>query len=346
MTEYVLDSIDKKLLNQLQTAFPLVREPFLQLAEPLEVSESEVIERINNLKKHKVIRQISPIFDTKSLGYKSSLVAAKVKPEHLEAAAEVINSHPGVSHNYERSHEFNLWFTVAIPPDSKLGLEATVELLGKLAGVDSIRLLPTLKLFKIGVKLDLESDGGVSMSDEPVYNQESSAVDLSLTEQEIRLIREVQGNLDVVSRPFDDLADRIGITVDELLDTLRRFDETGQMRRFAAVLHHRQAGFRVNTMGVWSVPEERVDSVGETLAKFSAVSHCYLRPSYTDWPYNVYTMIHGRDREDCENILSEMANMVDIQKRTALYSVREFKKVRVKYFTPDIQEWELKYIGG
>lgn len=346
MTEYQLDAIDKKLLNELQSKFPLVEQPFLVLGERLDVSEAEVMERIENLKKQKVIRQISPIFDTKSLGYQSSLVAAKVRPDHLEAAAEVINQHPGVSHNYERAHEFNLWFTIAIPPNSKLGLEESVELLGRLAGVESIRLLPTIKLFKIGVKLDLESDGGTSMSDEPVYNHDSAPTDTKLSEREIQLIREVQGNLEVTSRPFDKVAERAGFTVVELLDHLIRYKESGHMRRFAAVLHHRQAGFQVNTMGVWAAPEDRIEEVGQTLAKFSAVSHCYRRPSYPDWPYNVFTMIHGRDREDCENILQEMANTVDVHQRSALYSVREFKKVRVKYFTQEIQEWELKHIGG
>ncbi|OEF98313.1 siroheme decarboxylase subunit alpha [Desulfuribacillus alkaliarsenatis] len=344
MVEYQLDTIDKKLLNQLQSQFPLVAEPFLELGRRLDVSEQEVMSRIENLKKQKVIRQISPIFDTKSLGYNSSLVAAKVKPEQLEAAAEIINQHPGVSHNYERAHEFNLWFTIAIPPDSKLGLTGSVELLGKLAGVDSIRLLPTLKLFKIGVKLDLESNGGARMSDEPVYDHKSAPTDTKLSDEEIRLIREVQGNLEVVSRPFDKVADKVGISVDELLDYLIRYKETGHMRRFAAVLHHRQAGFQVNTMGVWAVPEERIDEVGQTLAKFSAVSHCYRRPSYPDWPYNVFTMIHGRDREDCENILQDMANTVDIHERSALYSLREFKKIRVTYFAQDIQDWEDKHI--
>ncbi|OEH84201.1 AsnC family transcriptional regulator [Desulfuribacillus stibiiarsenatis] len=335
-----LDQTNKKLLNLLQSHFPLVEQPFQELANLLEIQEQEVMERIEQLKKDKVIRQISAIFDTKSLGYQSSLVAAKVKPDHLEKAAEIINQHPGVSHNYERAHEFNLWFTIAIPPNSNIGLEQSVELLGELAGVDSIRLLPTLKLFKIGVKLDLESDGGTSMSDEPVYNHQSAPQNYQLSDLEIQLVRELQENLHVTTRPFDAIADRLGISVADIVGHLQNFKATGLMRRFAAVLHHRTAGFQVNTMGVWAAPEDRIDEVGETLAKFSSVSHCYRRPSYPDWPFNVFTMIHGRDKEDCENILTEMAAQVHIDKRDALYSVREFKKIRVKYFTPEIEAWE------
>ncbi len=343
MTEYQLDVVDRKLLNLLQAGIPLVQQPFLQLSRELAVEESEVIERIENLKKQKVIRQISAIFDTKSLGYESSLVAASVRPERLQAAVEILNAHPGVSHNYERSHRFNVWFTIAIPPDSKIGLEGTVELLGRMAGVDSIRILPTLKLYKIGVKLDMESDGGTSVLDAPVYDENSAAKPQELTELDIAIVREAQEYLPIIAQPFDAMAEKVGISVAAFLERLQELQASGHMRRFAAVLHHRKAGFQVNAMGVWAVPDEIVDQVGVQLAKFSAVSHCYRRTSYADWPYTVFTMIHGRDRDDCENILREMAEATGIYERDALYSVREFKKVRVKYFTPEIGEWEKRY---
>ncbi len=142
-----MDEKDRQLLNLIQNSFPLVSRPYRELGERLGESEPAVIERLDRLRRQHIVRQISAIFDTKSLGYKSSLVAMKLSPERIAEAARIINEHPGVSHNYLRNHEFNLWFTIATEPDSKLGLDGTLELLQRLTGAESVRQLPTLTLF-------------------------------------------------------------------------------------------------------------------------------------------------------------------------------------------------------
>ena len=121
--------------------------------------------RVQQLLDERIIRQVTPIFDTRALGYSSMLVAAKVDAENPHRAGEVINAHPGVSHNYLRNHEFNLWFTIATEPDSKLGLEGTLEVLAARTGAESVRQLPTLKMFKI--RMDLEMEGGTEALAEP-----------------------------------------------------------------------------------------------------------------------------------------------------------------------------------
>jgi len=155
------DSIDAALLGVLQESLPFVERPFEAMGKRCGLSEDETLRRIQALKDGKVIRQISAIFDTRSLGYASSLVAARIAPEKIDAAVAVINSHPGVSHNYLRNHEFNLWYTIAVPPTSRLGLNGTVNLLHQLSGADTTRLLPTLRLFKIGVRFDVEGCHGL-----------------------------------------------------------------------------------------------------------------------------------------------------------------------------------------
>ena len=335
-----LDALDKNLLNILQTEFPLEEMPFLAIAERFGVSEDDILARVKRLKSEKIIRQISAIFDTKSLGYQSSLVAAKVAPDRVDEAAEVINGHPGVSHNYLRNGDFNLWFTIAIPPNSKLGLEKSVELLGRMAEVESIRILPTVKLFKIGVKFDMTGDeAATAQTGQTGYKSTESTAE-PVTDEEIRLIRELQKDIPIESRPFDSLAANAGASTSHLLEKARQFIGNGRMRRFAAVLHHRKAGFGANAMGVWAVPDERVEEVGQLMSTFAAVSHCYLRPSYSDWPYNIFTMVHGRSPEDCEATLAAIAEKTNISKRSSLYSSKEYKKVRVRYFTPDLEEWE------
>src|SRR5206468_7476505 len=152
-----LDETDKRLMNLLQSSFPLDPEPFAAIARQGHLAVDEVQSRTQRLLNERIIREITPIFDTRALGYASMLVAAKVDAEHPHRPAQIINEHPGVSHNYLRNHEFNLWFTLAVEEKSRLGLQGTLDVLQRLTGAESIRQLPTLKLFKI--RMDLEMEG-------------------------------------------------------------------------------------------------------------------------------------------------------------------------------------------
>lgn len=339
-----LSDLDAKLLNRIQSSIPLSPTPFAALADELGIDEATCIERLYDLRHvQKFIRQISPIFDTHALGYQSSLVAAKVAPEKVEHAVEVINRHPGVSHNYQRDHAFNLWYTVAVSPDSKLGLEKTVTKLHELSGAVSTRILPTLKLYKIGVKLNM-SDSAES-EDAPKTNHFTQAdrdtvADTPLTQMDRDLIRVLQQDLPLVSRPFDAMAEKVGCTVQDLLDACQRYLDNKQMRRFSAVLRHRQAGFGANAMGVWQCPEDKLDEMGPKCAAFDEVSHCYHRPAYDDLPYTLYTMVHGKTPEAALEVLKRIHELTGIENYSALWSTKEFKKVRVQYFTDAEGQWE------
>ncbi len=165
-----MDDLDKQLLNRIQSDFPLAARPYLVLGESLGLAEDEAVERMRALKAGKIVRQVSAIFDTKSLGYKSSLVAMRVAPEQITHAARVINEHPGVTHNYERNHEYNLWFTIAVPPTSDL--EAVIDRIHELAGADVTRIMYTLRLFKIGVNLDMTGKRRADATSTPEYGEE------------------------------------------------------------------------------------------------------------------------------------------------------------------------------
>lgn len=340
-----LDDLDKRLLNMIQTEFPMDPRPFRVLGEALGTTEDDVIRRIHRLEEGEFVRQLSAIFDTRSLGYQSSLVAMGVDPEHINEAAEIINAHPGVSHNYKRNHAFNLWFTIALPPYSDL--EATVQRLHELSGATSTRLLPTLRLFKIGVKLDMTGEDGL-IGGGPAYTHETreKAKDYALTQRDIDVIRALQDDLLVVPEPFAAPAAAAGMTVEELLAWGKKLQEAGHLRRFAAILYHRRAGFSANGMGVWKVPQERALEVGSVMGTFNAVSHCYLRPVYEDWPYNIFTMVHGRKVKDCEDILKAISEHTGIEEYVTLYSTKEYKKIRLRYFTPEMDEWEAKHMGA
>jgi siroheme decarboxylase len=339
-----LDDLDRRLLNLMQGSFPIAPEPFAHVAAEAGIPEAEVLTRVQRLLDERIIRQVTPIFDTRALGYSSMLVAAKVDPENPWRAANIINAHPGVSHNYLRDHEFNIWFTLATEPDSPLGLQGTIDVLGKIAGAESIRQLPTLKLFKI--RMDLEMEGGTEALSKTVEAAEPAETEPQPYDQFDRaVILALQGNMPVISQPYAPAAERLGMPQDKLLEHLRGMQERKLLRRVAAILFHRRAGFSANGMGVWKVPDERIMELGPQMAAFRGISHCYQRPTYADWPYSVFTMAHGRSKEECDAILDSIAESTGITERSTLYSSTEFKKIRLMYFTEDYRAWEREHAG-
>jgi siroheme decarboxylase len=157
------------------------------------------------------------------------------------------------------------------------------------------------------------------------------------------VIRATQGPMEVVPEPFDAAATELGITQDALFEHLESMRERRALRRVAAILFHRRAGFSANGMGVWRVPEERILELGPRMASFRGISHCYQRPTYADWPYSVFTMAHGRSKEECDAILDSIAEDTGIEDRRTLYSSTEFKKVRLRYFTDEHKRWEAEH---
>lgn len=324
-----METFDKELLNEIQWRFPLVSKPYNELAKKFDVPVDKIMERLIHLKSQGILRQLSAIFDTRKLGYKSSLVAVKIASDKLESVAKQINRHPGVSHNYERNHSFNLWFTLAVPPGSNLKTE--VDKLTKLPGIESTRMLPTIQMFKIGVKLDI-SDSKKQEIKPSEEKKKIRQVNFVATEEDKNYIRELQKDLEVIERPFQKLAENLGITEEQLFEKAKYYEEIGVMRRFAAILRHRDAGFIANGMIVWKVPEDRITAVGEKLGAFPQVSHCYQRPSYPDWPYNVFSMIHCKSTDEAEKVAKIIQNQINVDEYRILFSEKEFKKTRVEYF--------------
>ena len=335
-----LDAVDQELLNVVQEEFPLASRPFQVLGAKLGLEEDEVMERMRRLKTEGVIRQTGAIFDTRSLGYKSSLIAMKTDKERSDEAAEILNAHPGISHNYLRNHEYNIWFTLAVPPYKEL--EPEMNRLAEEAGAIKTWLLPNLELYKIGVSLDMTGKQDLTRRDDS-FGQRELQFGGDLTTADVLAIRELQRDLPIELRPFLPEAEALGMTEAELFDTARELQARKKMRRYASILHHRKAGYRANPMGVWNVPAERGTEVGKIMASFAAVSHCYRRPTYPDWKYSHYTMIHGRNAPDCREIADAIARETGIDDYLLLFSTKEYKKTRVEYFTED--DWPEGYFS-
>ena len=328
---------DRKLLDVIQTDFPQVARPYLALGEKIGLSEDDVLASLRKMKELHVLRQISAIFDSRRLGYRSSLVAMKIASERLDNAVELINSHPGVSHNYERNHPYNVWFTVAVPPGGDL--QRDVDELHALVGAEKTWMLPTLKLFKIGVVLDMTGEADLLRKSEVKHSWSKIEIFDAPSAYDQKLIGVMQQDLEQVPRPFDAWAAELNITVDQLFADMARLTESKLLRRFSAVMHHRDAGYISNAMAVWNVPEERINEVGPQMASYSAVSHCYQRPTYPDWPYSVFTMVHGRKKGDCMEVVNAIETETGITDRALLFSTKEFKKVRVQYFDGEYEKY-------
>ncbi len=153
-----------------------------------------------------------------------------------------------------------------------------------------------------------------------------------LTPLEKRIIASIQGDIPVTERPYQELARRLEISEEDLIHTLQSLCERGVIRRFGATLKHQKSGFRANAMVAWQVPETDIETVGNRLAAFSEVTHCYRRNPTPQWPYNLYTMIHAGSEEECHELAGNMSRTVDVDTYTLLFSRRELKKTSMKYF--------------
>ncbi len=315
----------------LQEEVPFVEEPFAALGEKLGVTEGAVCTQLTTWLKDGKLREISAVLEGEVLGYESALVAARVPEARLEKVAEIINQHPTVTHNYTREHAYNLWFTIAVP--RTMGLGPSLEALSAIIGLDLAPLHKTIT-FKIGVRFDLQSRTNSLTSSLPAPPHTS----LSFTPREQLLLRALQMPLPIVPAPFAALAQSGGVEVGELLAFAKRH-KGGAIRRYVGTFRHRKLGVHGNSMVVWAVAPERIVQVGEMLARAPEVTHCYGRTTLPDFPYNLYSMVHGPDRKSCLAVAERLAEQVGVSRYVPLFSNRELKKTRLRYFLPELDTW-------
>ena len=319
------DTLDFHLLNDFQRDFPLCPAPFAELASRLGVAEKVVLGRLENLRRDGKISRVGAVFAPKRIGA-STLAAMAVPPEKLDAVAAAVNRFPEVNHNYEREHRYNLWFVVTAASEGRL--QATLGAIEQAAGYP-LMPLPLLEEFHI--------DLGFSLNGGPKKNVVAAtpvAPAQPIGEIERRLISVLQEGLPMFIRPFQLIAGRVGTSEAEVLGRIRRWLEDGAIKRFGVVVRHHELGFRANAMLVHDIPDERVSEIGRALAEEQAVTLCYRRPRcLPEWPYNLFCMIHGRERGEVEATIAELRQRHGLENcaHETLFSLTRFKQNGARY---------------
>jgi DNA-binding Lrp family transcriptional regulator len=325
-----LSHTDKRLLEEIQRDMPRISRPFERIAAACDIGETEAIERLISLQENRIIREISAIPEAGKLGLKNTLVAVKVNPEMVESVAARISADRRVSHNYLREHPYNIWFTLNLPAQQSFEEEAAKIL--AVDGVISFRTLPSLRTFKIGVHFSFGPNDQVSADiGRAKRAAHDSAPDSCLTLTEKQIIALLQDPFPLEPQPWQTIAGRLNLTESELLQTIASLRERGVIKRIAAVLRHREVGYDANGMACFRLPEDAIEQAGLLAAEFPEVTHCYHRPTYPDWPYSLFAMVHAPARSEAERKIGEIARKIGCSDYTILYSTKEFKKERVKY---------------
>lgn len=316
---------EAKLLEELQRGFPFSPRPFLELGQALGLGEMECLDQVRGLKERGILRSIEGIFENEALGYHSTLVGLKLASQKLDEAANHIGQHPGVSHNYAREGDYNLWFTLTLSREEDL--KQAAERLAKEVGAQDMLYLPALRIFKIRTFF---SPSGSP----PPDSLKSSHVrkPQKLSSHEIAVVKRLQQDLPLEVEPFQSLSEGMDIDQAEFLLLAEGLQKAGVMRRYAGLVHHRRLGFSANGMGCWEAPAPRIEEIGQTLARSPWVSHCYQRLSYRRWPYDIYTMLHAATREECHAYARSLSKEVGVNHYALLFSTKEYKQQRVRHF--------------
>ena len=317
-----LTKFQKQLCNALQEGLPICSRPFDDLAKFLNTDERKVLQEIKELKKAGVIRRICALINYRAGGKTSTLVAAHIPEENLQEVTEAVNSLRGVSHNYLRSHYYNLWFTLQAEFTEQI--EVTLSNLSGRLGIDFYSL-PVKRAFKLDVRFDTE---GQLLSQDVEQAPKSETVELD--ENQKRILSKLQDELDVIAEPFDFLCGEV-LEKQEVLRIIAELIDKGVIRRIAAVLDHRKLGFVANVLFACKVPQDKIVEAGKRLARFGIVSHCYERKTFGDWPYNLFAMMHGRSMGEIQHVINKFVEAEKIDSFELLPTAAELKKQPVKH---------------
>ena len=314
-----MEALDRKILEIVQDGFPLEDRPYAMLGRLLGVSEDEAFDSVERLRKSGVIRRLGGVYDSRRLGYISRLCTGVVSEDKLEGFAAAVDKIPAITHNYVRSHAYNVWFTVIARSESEI--QETVRGLEAETVLHDAHVLSASKMFKINTVMKAAS--GQATESKVVDKLDLKGAEPFVPEaKDRRRINLLCQDIPHTKTPFSDL----GIDVAEIRGDLDR----KIMRRFGAVLRHQQAGFDANAMVCLAVAD--TERAGALLAENPHVSHCYERSPFEGFPYNVYAMFHGQSEAELEQCICSAVSALNGPDHAVLTSLKELKKTSFVYF--------------
>jgi len=331
-----MKTLTQRLLNDFQREFPLNPEPFERIARELDISTGNLLDYLRELQVSGVVSRVGPVFRPNTIGA-STLAAMAVPPSQLDQVAAIINSFAQVNHNYEREHRFNLWFVVTA--EDRQAVETTLDDIRQQTGYD-VMSLPLLRDYHIDLGFHIPFDREMAISEvmEPPQVTPAPPADQAAAGSAEDLIDAIQNGLPLVPRPYLEIAERLGCSEAEIIEQLRDLLDNGIIKRLGIVIRHHELGYRANAMVVWDVPDDRVDRVGVQLGDQDCVTLSYQRPRrLPDWPYNLFCMVHGRDRSEVLACIDRLTEALDIDAipHEVLFSGRRFKQRGARYRIQD-----------
>jgi DNA-binding Lrp family transcriptional regulator len=338
-----LDDLEFRLLNDWQRAFPLVARPYAEIARVLDSDESRVLLALSDLKARGHISRIGAVFRPHVLGH-STLAAVACPEARVETVARMIDAYPEVNHNYEREHRYNLWFVVTAP--SRAQVTETLAAIQRDTGLKPLDLPMQVDYhIDLGFALHPGKRLGTDPAPSPATGRrphqfgagaplDAAVLRNGLEPADYALTAALENGLDLTTRPYANLAARCGQEESACRMRLKRLQDMSVIRRFGVVVRHRELGYTANAMVVWNIPDSQVESVGLRLAAQQAVTLCYQRPRrLPDWPYNLFSMVHGRDRDSVLAEIDAMRRCLGLEGIPCqpLFSKRRFKQCGARY---------------
>jgi DNA-binding Lrp family transcriptional regulator len=320
----------RAFINQFQGGFPIAGRPFHGVAARLGMQETALIQTVRQLLDDQLLSRFGPLYDTDRLGGGVTLAALSAPEADFERVARLVNRLPAVAHNYRRGHALNMWFVVASSREQ--GVDECLEMIAAQTGL-RVYSFPKLHEFYLGLWLEFDGEDGVKTVPVPESASASVDQDCGIDMLDRRIVAATQAGLPLVAEPYVQLAEDIDLPVDELMRAMRRLLSVGVIRRIGAVPNHYRLGLRGNGMTVWDVPDELAISLGERVGALDFVSHAYLRPRHEDvWPYNLFAMVHGRDRTEVLEKSAQLRRVLgeDVRGHDVLLSTAVLKKTGLR----------------
>jgi DNA-binding Lrp family transcriptional regulator len=322
-----MDEIARQFINRYQGGFPLTEFPFAPVADELGINSNELISLIRNLLDEGLLSRFGPLYDAASMGGSITLAALSVPEDRYDEVTEIVNGLTEVAHNYQREHQLNMWFVIAT--ETPASLQATLDHIEQKVKLP-VYNFPKLQTFYLGLWLRVDADGGVSTQPVPGPVKQGGMV---IDELDRRIVQATQAGLPLQTAPYSEVANCCNCDTDTVIQRIQHMLERGVIRRIGAVPNHYKLGLRANGMSVWDVDDERLLELGSRVGRLDFVSHCYERPRRPPlWPYNLFAMVHGHDRDEVMEKVAQVASLLGHQNRRhdVLFSTRILKKTGLR----------------